>query len=208
MAIQAFLDHISLEKKYSYNTLKAYKKNLDDFQKFILSNNFDVSIEKSTYQEIRSWIVSLVEQGNSKRTINRKISVLASYYKFLLRTETISISPLKEHKALKTEKKVVIPFSKDEINKLMSDDYFSDSYKGFLQQTIIKLFYFTGIRRSELIALRTNDFDFSQGLIKVLGKGNKERLIPLLPEITDQINRLLDFQNEKKNSKGRKLIIC
>ena len=116
MAIEAFLDYISLEKKYSYNTLKAYKKNLDDFEKFILSNNFEVSIEMATYKEIRSWIVILVNQGNSKRTINRKISVLASYYKFLLRTETISISPLKEHKALKTEKKVAIPFSKDEIN--------------------------------------------------------------------------------------------
>ena len=90
----------------------------------------------------RSWIVFLVEQRNSRRTINRKISVLALIIN-LLRIETITISPLKEHKALKTEKKVVIPFSKDEINKLMSDDYFSDSYTGFLQQTIIKnvLFY-------------------------------------------------------------------
>ena len=198
MAIEAFLDYISLEKKYSSNTLKAYKKNLDDFEKFIFSNNYGVSIEEATYKEIRSWIVILVNQGNSKRTINRKISVLASYYKFLLRIETITISPLKEHKALKTQKKVVIPFSKDEINKLMSDDYFSDNYIGFLQQTIIKLFYFTGIRRSELLALRINDFDFSQSLIKVLGKGNKERLIPLLPEIRDQIKSLLDFQNENK----------
>ena len=82
MAIQAFLDHISLEKKYSSNTLKAYKKNLDDFQKFILSEEYDISIEKATYKEIRSWVVFLVEQRNSKRTINRKISVLASYYKF------------------------------------------------------------------------------------------------------------------------------
>ena len=105
MAINAFLDYISLEKKYSSNTLKAYKKNLDDFEKFIFSNNYGVSIEEATYKEIRYWIVFLVDQGNSKRTINRKISVLASYYKFLLRTETISISPLKEHKALKTEKK-------------------------------------------------------------------------------------------------------
>ena len=215
MAINAFLDYISLEKKYSSNTLKAYKKNLDDFEKFIFSNNYGVSIEEATYKEIRYWIVFLVDQGNSKRTINRKISVLASYYKFLLRTETISISPLKEHKALKTEKKVVIPFSKDEINKLMSNDFFSDSYTGFLQQTIIKLFYFTGIRRSELLALRINDFDFSQSLIKVLGKGNKERLIPLLPEIRDQIKSLLDLQNVDKiqrqedllfvNNNGKKL---
>ena len=206
MAISAFLDHISLEKKYSSNTLKAYKKNLDDFEKFIISNNFDISIEKATYKEIRSWIVFLVEQSNSKRTINRKISVLASYYKFLLRTETISISPLKEHKALKTEKKMVITFSKDEINKLMSDDYFSENYTGFLQQTIIKMFYFTGIRRSELITLRINDFDFSKGLIKVLGKGNKERLIPLLPEIRDQISRLLDFQNVDKIQRQENLL--
>ena len=92
MAIQAFIDHISLEKKYSPNTLKAYKKNLDDFQKFILSNNFDISIEKVTYQEIRSWIVFLVEQAIVKELLQKNFC-FSFLLQIFIKTETISISP-------------------------------------------------------------------------------------------------------------------
>ncbi|MBF11223.1 MAG: integrase [Flavobacteriaceae bacterium] len=215
MSISAFLDYISLEKNCSSNTLKAYKANLNGFEDFILSQDPHSNLELVNYVQIRSWIVELIEIGNSKRTVNRKISALQSYYKFLLRVGTIKVSPLKEHKVLKTETKVSVPFSKEEINQLFADNFFSEDYIGILKKTLIQLLYFTGIRRSELIEIKLKDLDFSKGLIKVLGKRNKERLLPLLPEIRDQLNKLLKIQNTNQinkeenflfvNIKGKKL---
>ena len=200
MSIPSFLDYISLEKKGSSHTLKAYRTNLNAFKTFIISQNNNQKIEYATYNEIRSWIVFLVNSGNSKRTVNTKISTLRSYYIFLLKTEIIKISPLKEHRALKTDIKVPLPFSREELNKVIISDFFSNDYMGLIKLTIIKLLYYTGIRRSELISLRFQDINFSKGLIKVLGKRNKERLVPLLEDIKNQLQKLLDYQ--KKNNIG------
>ena len=196
MSILSFIDYILLEKKSSLHTQKAYQSNLEQFEAFLLSEGSKASLEEVSYSEIRSWIVSLIQKGNSTRTVNRKISVLRSYYKFLMRTGAIARSPLKEHKALKTAKQVQLPFSQDEVSQLLNSDHFPDSYTGVLQKTLLSLFYYTGIRRSELIELKLLNIDLSQGLMKVLGKRNKERLIPLLPEIKAQLQLLLDRQEE------------
>ncbi len=196
MAINSFLDYILLEKKSSLHTQKAYQSNLEEFQLFLISQGGTAGLEEVTYSEIRSWIVFLIQKGNTTRTVNRKVSVLRSYYKFLMRTGAIARSPLKEHKALKTAKQVQLPFSQDEVSQLLNSDHFPDSYTGVLQKTLLSLFYYTGIRRSELIELKLLNIDLSQGLMKVLGKRNKERLIPLLPEIKAQLQLLLDRQEE------------
>ena len=158
--------------------------------------NKDSSLEEVSYGEIRSWIVFLIQKGNSTRTVNRKISVLRSYYKFLMRVGSIERSPLKEHKALKMATKVQLPFSQEEVARVLNSDFFPKNYNGVLQKTILSLFYYTGIRRSELIGLKYEDINLSKDLIKVLGKQNKERLIPLLPEIKVQIKTLLSLQNQ------------
>jgi integrase/recombinase XerC len=196
MAINSFLDYILLEKKSSLHTQKAYQSNLEEFQLFLISQGGTAGLEEVTYSEIRSWIVFLIQKGNTTRTVNRKVSVLRSYYKFLMRTGAIARSPLKEHKALKTAKQVQLPFSQDEVSQLLNSDHFPDSYTGVLQKTLLSLFYYTGIRRSELIELKLLNIDLSQGLMKVLGKRNKQRLIPLLPEIKAQLQLLLDRQEE------------
>ncbi len=215
MPIAAFIDYLLLEKKCSPHTITAYKANLEGFAAFVKQEQQDFFLEEVSYSEIRSWIVFLIDSGNSKRTVNRKISVLRSYYKFLVQTGTIAVSPLKEHKALKIESKVALPFSQEEIKQLFTQDLFSEDYQGVLKRTIIQLLYYTGMRRSELIALQEGDVDFSSGLIKVLGKRNKERLLPLMPEMAIQIKKLLGEQKNLKikkelpylyvNEKGKKL---
>jgi integrase/recombinase XerC len=215
MSIPAFLEYISLEKKCSQHTLKAYRSNLEAFEKFIVEQSAEDTLDGVSYGEIRAWIVSLIQSGNSPRTVNRKISVLRSYFKFLLRIGGISVSPLKEHKALKTDTKVQLPFFQEEIQRLFTADFFPADYTGTLQKTLIQLFYYTGIRRSELIELKVQEVDFSAGLMKVLGKRNKERLLPLLPEIKMQLKQLLEMQKQCQiprdsdcffiNNRGKKL---
>jgi integrase/recombinase XerC len=208
MSIHSFLEYISLEKNSSVHTQTAYRGDLEDFKGFLLKQdlpNQDSSLEKVSYGEIRSWIVFLIQKGNSTRTVNRKISVLRSYYKFLMRVGSIERSPLKEHKALKMATKVQLPFSQEEVARVLNSDFFPKNYDGVLQKTILSLFYYTGIRRSELIGLKYIDINLSKDLIKVLGKQNKERLIPLLPEIKDQIKKLLSLQNQSGISHSERL---
>ena len=196
MSIKSFISYISLEKKYSNNTRIAYQGNLDEFHKFCIEKYDIQNIEKVEYTIIRSWIVFLIESGNTNRTVNRKISVLRSYYKFLLKTGTIKISPLKKHKPLKESKKINVPFTVKEISDVLDGNYFSTDYNGHLERSIITLLYYTGIRRTELITLKLTNLDLNTHKIKVLGKRNKERLIPLLPEAVSCMRTYLKYRKE------------
>lgn len=196
MLIDKFIDYLTLEKSYSHNTINAYYKDLKDFENFSKSKFDNINIEDSNYSIIRSWIVELVNSGVSNRTVNRKVSSLKSFFKFLINTDSIESSPLEGHIPLKQKKKIQVPFSKEEISSLLDSDYFPDSYKGLLQKTIISFFYFTGVRRVELIELKESNLDLKSGVIKVLGKRNKERVIPLLPKIK---NLLEEYISERNN---------
>jgi len=195
MLIDKFIDYLTLEKSYSPNTIKAYYKDLNDFENFSRSNFDNIDIKESNYSIIRSWIIELVNNGNSNRTVNRKISSLKSFFKFLIKTDSIKTSPLDQHMPLKQKKKIEVPFSKEEIFSLLDSDYFPDSYKGLLQKTIITFFYFTGVRRIELIELKESNLDLKSGVVKVLGKRNKERIIPLLPKIKDLLEKYISERN-------------
>ncbi|MDB4643426.1 tyrosine-type recombinase/integrase [Flavobacteriaceae bacterium] len=180
MSISHYIEYIKCERKYSIHTQTAYEKDLLTFQQFC-EEQFEVSdIEQIPYSIIRSWVVSLIEAGKTNRTVNRKISVLRSYYNFLLRLETIKVSPLRKHVPLKQSKKVHIPFSEKEMEQLFEENHFEDSYQGILQKTIIEILYSTGIRRAELISLKMNDLSFDSKTIRVVGKRNKERIIPMM----------------------------
>lgn len=182
MLVQKFIDYLLLERKYSQHTVVAYQKDIDTFQFFLLEEFSDSEVSKVNYSQIRSWIVHLVDKNISNRTINRKLSSLNSYYKFLLKIQSIESNPLAKHKALKVSKKIQIPFSEVEVNTVL-DSIHTDSFEGLRDKLIVELFYSTGIRRIELVQLQLQDVDVSQGLIKVLGKRNKERFIPLLPMV-------------------------
>ena len=184
----AFRDYLQFEKKYSLHTVNAYLNDLAYFEAFN-KNHFDQeTIEQVNYSQIRSWIVSLVDDNMSNVSVNRKIASLKAFYKFLLKIKQIEVSPLLKHKALKIPKKIQIPFSEKEVDEVLSQMQNPVGFEEVRNKLIIDLFYTTGMRRAELIHLKLVNVDLSNGVIKVLGKRNKERLIPVLPIITKQLS--------------------
>ena len=187
MLLQAFLDYLLLEKKYSSLTVNAYKKDIESFLFFLNEEEQNNTINEVNYAQIRTWIVSLVQKGIANRSINRKISALNSFFKFLLKIEEVKINPLSKHKALKTSKKVQIPFSENEITTVLDQISHNSDFEGLRNKLIIELFYSTGMRRIELINIKLKDADLENKTIKILGKRNKERIVPLLPSIVESI---------------------
>lgn len=196
MPINSFLNYLLLEKNYSQHTVTAYKNDLGSFQNFCSVEFDDEDIVLVNYPQIRSWIVALVDSNISNRTINRKVSSLKSFYKFLQKTKQIEISPLVKHKALKIAKRVQVPFSEVEIEKVMKSDSGIQNFESVRNKLIVELLYSTGMRRSELIQLKINDIDFSNQVVKVLGKRNKERFIPLLKSVKSSLQEYLVYRNE------------
>ncbi len=190
MPLSQFLDYLQLEKNYSKHTLTAYKADLLSFSEFI-SREFEISdLSQVNYSQIRSWIVHLVENGVANRSVNRKVSSLKAYYRFLQKTGDIKANPLAKHKSLKTPSKVQVPFSEKEVAQVL-DGFEMDSFVGVRDRLIVEVFYTTGIRRTELINIKETDLDVDGRMLKVLGKRNKERYVPLLESVCGLITRYL-----------------
>lgn len=187
MSLPTFKDYLNHEKKYSAHTVKAYLKDLEVFSLFVNQNFETDNLLQIDYVMIRNWIVEMSENGVSNRSINRKISSLKAYYGFLLKVGEISKSPLAQHKVLKVEKKIAVPISEAEMESLLMEIPFEDDFIGARDRCLIELLYTTGIRRAELINLKTKNVDLNTGLIKVLGKRNKERMIPLIDSVRSSI---------------------
>lgn len=199
MSLKSFFDYLEIEKKYSSNTIEAYRNDLNVFAGFLI-DEFEVNnINNTSYSYIRSWIVDLVNKGISNRSINRKITSLNSYFKFLLKIDLINENPLTNHKALKTQKKIQLPFSENEMVNVLDIDNYEDNFTGVRDRLIIDLFYTTGIRRIELIQLMISDLNINNKYIKVLGKRNKERIIPLIDSTINILNKYLSYRDELKS---------
>ena len=198
MHLSNFYDYLSKEKNYSSNTVIAYKKDVETFQEFCRVKFELNNLLKVTYPIIREWIIDLSEKELSPLTINRKISSLSKYYDFLIKINDLKSSPLKNHKRLKVQKKLIIPFSEDEVLKVV--DIFSKNFEGKRNLLIVDMLYSTGVRRDELINIKLNDVLLDENLVKVLGKRNKERLVPLVLNLKSRINDYLKFRNEIKSS--------
>jgi len=196
MHFKSFTDYLLLEKNYSVLTVNAYQNDLEDFLEFIIDEYETKSINKVNYSQIRSWIVLLVENGLANRSINRKVSALNTYYKFLLKTGDINGNPLSKHRALKTSKKIQIPFSEAEVKTVLDDLNFADDFESVRDKFIIELFYSTGIRRIELVDLKLTSIDLNTKTLKVLGKRNKERIVPLLKSVMQTTVKYLKLRNE------------
>jgi len=194
MPFTSFISYLELEKNYSRHTITAYKKDLESFLEFALEEYEYSNIVSVNYSIIRSWIVKLVDSGISNKTVNRKISSLRTYYKYLLKIGDIDVSPLAKHKSLKVSKKLQVPFSEKEIENVLELLKEANDFNGVRNKLIVELFYSTGMRRTELVNLKLKDISLSQKTIKVLGKRNKERIIPLLPSVLESINEYTIFR--------------
>jgi integrase/recombinase XerC len=206
MPFKSFIDYLLLEKNYSKLTVKAYQNDLTDFLEFNMIQFDQLNIDKANYSQIRSWIVSMVEKEISNRSINRKVSALNSYYKFLVRIGDIQSNPLAKHKALKTSKKIQIPFSETEIASVLDELNFENDFEGIRDKLIIELFYSTGIRRIELVDLKINSLDLNNKTLKVLGKRNKERFVPLLESVIQTIKKYLEGRSELEIIKDKEVL--
>lgn len=183
MSLERFRNYLSLEKQYSAHTAKAYLRDLEQFQAYCEEVHDNAPLSTLPYAVIRSWIITLMEAGCSNRTVNRKIASLKAYYRYLLQKGEIAASPLASHRPLKTERALEVPFSEKEMQELLSRWEGDGGFEAIRDRLVVELLYTTGIRRAELIGIRMADLDVEAGTLKVLGKRNKERILPLLDPI-------------------------
>jgi len=181
-----------LQKHFSNHTIISYSTDINQFFLF-LSNEFQIEndILEVNFQLVRSWIASLLEQGLSPSSVTRKISTLKTYFKFLIREGVIKDNPMLKVVSPKSKKRLPVFVDEDQIQSLLNEVKFSEGFIGERDKLIIELFYVTGIRISELINISVSDIDYKNNLIRVLGKRNKERLIPLSLQIVEGLNSFI-----------------
>ena len=186
--IDRFLEYIAVEKRYSPNTLISYRKDLEGFSVFLLKTEAHQDYSKVDKKIVRNFMVALNEHQLIKRSINRKLSTLRSFYLFLLKLDQIKVSPLENIQSLKFYAEKQIPFSEEEMQEL-SQTKFHTPNSSDLKDLIVETLYQTGIRRAELVNLLFKDVDFSKREIRVIGKGNKARIIPISENLAEDFER-------------------
>ncbi|MDH4091115.1 MAG: tyrosine-type recombinase/integrase [Cyclobacteriaceae bacterium] len=201
--IESFLKYLQFEKRLSLNTLRAYRNDLDQFSDFLGTNHPEHKTEEADYGIIRAWIIHLVECGIEPLSVNRKIACLRTFFKFLLKQDVIPKDPMVKIGILKTRKKLP-SFVKesDMVNLLDGENFNEDTLEGMRDKLILELFYATGIRLSELITLKENQVDLRNRTIKVLGKRNKERVIPFPKSIVKLVEEYTTTRNKALTLKG------
>ncbi len=200
---ESFLKYIQFEKRYSTHTVTSYENDLNQFTTFIDQHFPGTTLEGCSHPVIRNWIVSLMDTGLDPRTINRKIACLRSFYKFLLKREMIEDDPMRKIQALKTSKKLPQFINEKDMNRLLDHVTFEKNFSGARDRLILELLYGTGTRLAEILQLKDVDIDLSQRTLKVLGKRNKERMIPFsislktILESYIQVRNANDLQNDE-----------
>lgn len=184
--IEKFLDYISLEKRYSQNTLISYRKDLHDFLLFVSETEGTADLIKADKKVVRNFMVSLTERKIQKRSINRKLSTLRSFYLFLLKIQEITVSPMETIPSLKFYPEKQLPMSEDEMDQLA---LVMKEAEDRLDPLIIELLYQTGMRRAELCGLRQENVDFGKSEILINGKGNKQRIVPISEHLTEELRK-------------------
>lgn len=191
-AIGFFHDFIKFEKRFSLHTIKAYTDDLEHFSQFLQAQFAVEQLDQIQPSMIRTWMAAFAVQKITPRTINRKISTLKSFFKYCLVREWIAASPAKTIQVLKTKKRLPTYVESDQMDQLSQRDYFSDDLDGRMEYLVVNLLYQTGMRVSELVNLKTTQLDFARTQIKVLGKGNKERVIPISEVLAKTIRLFMD----------------
>lgn len=207
MFIERFIRYLQFEKRLSPNTVTAYRKDLEQF--FVFLQTSDADIQKVEHQHVRAWMVELMDQGIESKTINRKISCLRSFYKFLQREELIQFNPMIQVKGPKIPRRLPVIITEQKMDSLLDGVHvFTEDFSGCRDRLIIELLYGTGIRLSELLNLKEEDFNRYEQYIKVLGKRNKERIIPVNSSLAKLIESYINLkQNQGFDIKSSGLIV-
>jgi integrase/recombinase XerC len=193
--VESFLKYIKFEKRYSKETVRSYQTDLLQFEAY-LKANYDGTLPQAAHHSlIRSWIVKLVEEKLDARSVNRKIACLRSYYKFLLRQEVISKNPMLKIKILKTKKKLPHFVNEPDMIRLLDHVVFEEGHSGARDKLILELLYGTGMRLAELISLKEGDINLKERTVRVLGKRNKERIIPFSASLVSVIKDYIRQRN-------------
>ncbi|WP_455612653.1 tyrosine recombinase XerC [Bacteroides sp.] len=192
----SFLDYLQYERNYSEETIKSYREDLRQFEEFARGEIGDSAPSEVKAELVREWIVSLMDRGYTSTSINRKLSSLRSFYKFLLRKGEVAVNPLQKITGPKNKKPLPAFLRESDMDRLLDEVDFGEGFKGCRDHMIIEMFYATGVRLSELIGLDNKDVDFSSSLIKVTGKRNKQRLIPFGEELKIAMTEYVDVRNE------------
>lgn len=195
MTRERFLDYIAHEKRYSPNTSIAYQTDLEQFSLYLSENYGIASEEEASYQVIRSWIVHLLEKGLSPRSVNRKITTLKSFYRFLYKEGILEENPMGRILSPKTSARLPVFVEEENMRQLLDEIDFGDGFESVRDKLIIELLYNTGMRLAELVQLRDADIDIGKGTLKVTGKRNKERIIPFTREMG---KRFEEYRDERK----------
>ncbi|MBF90270.1 MAG: integrase [Flavobacteriales bacterium] len=195
MLLDEFLKYLQLEKRYSPHTVKAYQIDLIQFQDYV-EETYESVLQKAKHPMVRSWLAQMLDYGISPRSVNRKIAAIKSFYKFLLKEEKVKEDPTIKVVPPKMSKKLPAFVEEGQMRQLLDELDFADGYAGVRDKLMIELFYSTGIRQAELIHLKIKDIDLSSNVIKVLGKRNKQRLIPLTIELRQKIEAYLKLRFE------------
>jgi integrase/recombinase XerC len=192
--LEDFLNHLRFERRYSEHTIHAYQNDLEQFAQYLVSQFDAPALNMISASFVRSWLAEMKGEKISSRSINRKISTLKSFFKYLLKTGAVLQSPMGSIVSPRTNKRLPVYVEKKDMEQLFAYMEFSDDWKGRTQRLVLLLFYSTGMRLSELIQLKHAQIDSANNQLKVLGKGNKERILPIATSLMEQ---LVAYKNER-----------
>lgn len=197
MLIDSFLGYLRFEKACSEKTIQSYGKDLRQFEAFLKENvDKEHSLEQTDADMIREWVSLLMDMGFTSTSVNRKLSSLRSFFKYLIKKNIVTIDPTKKITSPKNKKVLPVFVREDEINRLLDDVEFEEGFVGVRDKAIIETFYLTGIRLSELISIKDVDVDFYSQTVKVTGKRNKQRIIPFDDELRKTLLEYINVRNE------------
>lgn len=195
MTVESFLHYLRYERNYSEKTIVSYGIDLKEFQGYLNGLDSELKLENVDSDVVRGWVVKLMESGMSGASINRKLSALRTFYKYLLKKKMITVDPMSIVKGPKRKKPLPTFVREEDMDKLLDGDFFDDSFEGVRDKLIMTMFYETGMRLSELISLDDADIDLFSNVIKVTGKRNKQRLIPFGENLKCEIQSYLGCRN-------------
>ncbi len=198
--LDEFIHFLKFEKRYSQNTIDAYQRDLEQYQSYISTTFSNDNLLSANHFQVRSWLASLREANIGPRSINRKLSSLNAYYKYNIKKGKLDNNPLKKLHAQKVPEKLASYLKENETQQLFEDIQFENSFKGATDRLICTLLYSCGLRRAELVNLKESDIEWSLKQIRVLGKGNKERLIPIGAELIELLKDYTDLKKTLANS--------